>query len=254
MSGKGQLREEQFLKGQLWKRKSEKGQFWTKTIWKRSVSKRTNRKKDNLEKMNSEKRQFWKGNPKKENSGKEESEQWQFWKLKNGPYEKRKYEEVQFWKWKSWKRAIWKRTSVKKQCEKCSNEFKCYPSDNRRYCSRKCFETRRLPTSCLECNNKFYIPGQVNQKYCSKECYYKNVKGTFVTSHTTNVGKKHSIKTKVIAQTRPICLKFKRKCTKRPWRWPSTIYKPMRDNFGESRTTLSKDFALTSPMVHIWCK
>jgi hypothetical protein len=85
---------------------------------------------------------------------------------------------------------------MKKQCEKCSNEFKCYPSDNRRYCSRKCFETRRLPTSCLECNNKFYIPGQVNQKYCSKECYYKNVKGTFVTSHTTNVGKKHSIKTK----------------------------------------------------------
>tara|TARA_B110000046_G_scaffold63941_1_gene71422 strand:+ start:189 stop:770 length:582 start_codon:yes stop_codon:yes gene_type:complete len=85
---------------------------------------------------------------------------------------------------------------MKKKCEKCSKEFKCYPSADRKYCSRECFETKRPPTNCLECNTKFHIPGQPNQKYCSKECYYKNIKGTFLTSHNYNLGKKHSIKTK----------------------------------------------------------
>ena len=85
---------------------------------------------------------------------------------------------------------------MEKQCEKCSKKFKHYPSSDRKYCSRKCFETKRLPTTCLECDTEFRIPGEPNQKYCSRKCYNKNIKGTFKPSHTHNVGKEHSTETK----------------------------------------------------------
>lgn len=85
---------------------------------------------------------------------------------------------------------------MKKQCEKCSKEFKCYPSADRKYCSRECFEKQRPPTNCLECGTEFWISGQPHQKYCSQRCYFKNIEGTFQPGHKNNLGKSHSHATK----------------------------------------------------------
>jgi hypothetical protein len=82
------------------------------------------------------------------------------------------------------------------KCENCSKEFKCYPSDKRKYCSRKCFETKRPPSNCIKCGIEFKTPGQPNQKYCSAKCYYKNIKGTFQRHHKHNLDRKHLLETK----------------------------------------------------------
>jgi hypothetical protein len=86
---------------------------------------------------------------------------------------------------------------IKKTCLTCDNEFISYLSDNRKFCSRGCFEHRRKPTICKGCGIEFSIPGEPNMKYHNQECYFINgLKGTFQTGHTLNKGKTHSQITK----------------------------------------------------------
>jgi len=87
--------------------------------------------------------------------------------------------------------------TVKKECQTCKIEFISFLSDNRKFCSRKCFERKRKPTICKGCGVEFYIPGEPNIKYHNKECYNKNGnKGTFKEGHKLNQNKIHSEETK----------------------------------------------------------
>jgi hypothetical protein len=86
---------------------------------------------------------------------------------------------------------------INKKCLTCDIEFYSYKSDNRKFCSRKCFEQKRKPTICKGCGIEFYIPGEPNMKYHDKECYHKNGnKGTFKKGHNINQNKIHSEETK----------------------------------------------------------
>lgn len=87
--------------------------------------------------------------------------------------------------------------TIKKECQTCKIEFISFLSDNRKFCSRKCFERKRKPTLCKGCGIEFYVPGEPNMKYHSKECYNKNGnKGTFKKEHKINQNRIHSIETK----------------------------------------------------------
>jgi len=85
--------------------------------------------------------------------------------------------------------------TLKKECQTCKIEFISFLSDNRKFCSRKCFERKRKSTICKGCGVEFYIPGEPNMKYHNKECYNKN-KGTFKKGHNINQNKIHSEETK----------------------------------------------------------
>lgn len=85
-----------------------------------------------------------------------------------------------------------------KECLTCNEIFTVYKSSNKKYCSRRCFEQRRKPTTCLGCGIEFYIPGEPNLKYHNKECFDKNGrKGTFKKGHTLNLGRNHTNITKL---------------------------------------------------------
>lgn len=65
-----------------------------------------------------------------------------------------------------------------KQCTKCQNEFSSYEKQNRKYCSKACYQTDRggLIKQCKYCNDNFRtIPYKVDQghgRFCSTKCQY----------------------------------------------------------------------------------
>jgi len=84
-----------------------------------------------------------------------------------------------------------------KKCLTCDIEFYSHKSNNRKFCSRKCFERKRKPTICKGCGIEFYIPGEPHMKYHDKECYNKHGnKGVFKKGHNINQNKTHSESTK----------------------------------------------------------
>jgi len=87
--------------------------------------------------------------------------------------------------------------TIKKECQTCNVGFISFLSDERKFCSRKCFERRRKNSICKGCGIEFYIPGETNMKYHDKECYHRNGnKGTFKKGHKINQNKTHSEETK----------------------------------------------------------
>lgn len=65
-----------------------------------------------------------------------------------------------------------------KKCDWCKREFFSYPSEKRKFCSRKCMGksySKRKNVKCRICNNIFKVQAHVLKqgygKYCSKKCY-----------------------------------------------------------------------------------
>lgn len=82
-------------------------------------------------------------------------------------------------------------------CAYCSKEFRAFPSDHRKYCSRKCYELGKRKNyikDCPNCGVTYVVNAKgKRRKFCSKECsgQYDNPTGsqTGVLSRTWKGGK-----------------------------------------------------------------
>ena len=69
-------------------------------------------------------------------------------------------------------------------CDYCERKFQNYPSNNRKYCSRKCFElgNRKIYIKvCPQCTEVFIVNAKRKEmKFCSRKCAgsYHNPKGS----------------------------------------------------------------------------
>ena len=97
---------------------------------------------------------------------------------------------------------------IKKLCTNCNEEFKSWPSDNQKYCSKKCYRivTKNLTVDipkiikgytikCLVCDKDFYLcKSQYNKniRCCSKKCSGLNKKGKS-TPNTGSPGNLHPL-------------------------------------------------------------
>jgi very-short-patch-repair endonuclease len=87
------------------------------------------------------------------------------------------------------------------ECIVCAKIVKGNFSSNRKYCSRKCYDTKRPNmvkhvlklNICKFCKNEFESKRE-NQKYCSEECYQKFRYSTNIEIQCNNCLKKFSIR------------------------------------------------------------
>ena len=56
-------------------------------------------------------------------------------------------------------------------CPQCNNQFSYYPSNPKKYCSRKCqSDASRVTTNCPQCGKGFWYHRSWPRIYCSREC------------------------------------------------------------------------------------
>lgn len=65
-------------------------------------------------------------------------------------------------------------------CKQCGAKFFNYPSNQREFCSPKCYDESRKRLSsknCKICGNEFFAkPSQLKKRqFCSKDCFYKSM-------------------------------------------------------------------------------
>jgi len=62
-------------------------------------------------------------------------------------------------------------TKIKRICTGCGNEYTTQPSQNIKFCSRKCYDAfRRVTVNCIICKNTFTKPKSNKKVTCSKKC------------------------------------------------------------------------------------
>ena len=69
---------------------------------------------------------------------------------------------------------------VRKVCPNCNKEFISYISENKKYCSKKCYtNSGRQKYICIVCGKEFikkkYYKGK-SVRYCSRRCFVKDIK------------------------------------------------------------------------------
>ncbi|CAB4143219.1 COG2852 Very-short-patch-repair endonuclease [uncultured Caudovirales phage] len=87
------------------------------------------------------------------------------------------------------------------ECIVCSKKVEGHFSSNRKYCSRKCFDTKRpnmvkhemKSNICKFCKNKF-VSNREKQKYCSEICYQNFRNSTNIKIECSNCLKKFSVR------------------------------------------------------------
>ena len=76
---------------------------------------------------------------------------------------------------------------IKSNCHNCNLEFKHFPCEKSKYCSRKCYwislkgkpsrKKNGIIKICDICGKKFYTALSQNHKTCSSECFHKSRRG-----------------------------------------------------------------------------
>jgi len=62
------------------------------------------------------------------------------------------------------------------RCLSCGKSFMSYPSDNKKFCCRECFNgysSKKIIRKCIICKKEYVTYPNSNKKYCGYKCYSK---------------------------------------------------------------------------------